>query len=108
MGKEAVKAANAQLVNDLLLEAEGRPESVTTPVGVIVTRKGKLLGNGHPVTTKYFENEFYTSIEVWLEGQTGFAMEVQGSGFEESELRSYVMGAYQVALERSDAKQEHP
>lgn len=104
MGKEAVKAANAQLVNDLLLEEEGRPESTTTPVGMIVTRKGKLLGNGHPVTIKYFENDFYTSIEVWLEGKSGFSMEVQGSGFEESELRSYAIGAYKVALERSDAK----
>lgn len=103
MGSER-KAANAQLVNDLLLEAEGRPESITNTVGTIVTRAGKLLGNGHPVTVKYFENDFYTKIEVCLEGKTGFAMDVQSSGFEESELRSYVMGAYQVALERSRAK----
>lgn len=104
MGSETVKAANAQLVNDLLLEAEGRPESIINPVGMIVTRTGKLLGTGHPVTVKYFENDFYTKIEVCLEGKTGFAMDIQGSGFEESELRSYVMGAYQVALERSNAK----
>lgn len=104
---DSIKEKNAQFVNNILLEAEGRPESTTTPVGMIVTRKGKLLGNGHPVTVKYFENDFYTSIEVWLEGQTGFAMEVQGSGFDEEELRTYALGAYLTALGRTDAKQNH-
>jgi hypothetical protein len=100
-----IKEKNAQFVNDLLLEADDRPESVTTPVGMIVTRKGKLLGSGHPVTIKYFENEFYTSIEVWLDGFTGFAMEVQGSGFGEDELRTYALGAYLTAVGRIDGKQ---
>jgi hypothetical protein len=98
------KAANAQLVNNLLLEVEDRPESTLNSVGSIVTSKGRLLNNGHTVTVKYFENDFYTKIEVCLEGKAGFALDIQGSGFDESELRSYVMGAYQIALERSDAK----
>lgn len=99
-----IKEKNAQFVNDLLLEAEGRPESVTTPVGMIVTRKGRLLGGGHPVTIKYFENDFYTSIEVWLEGMNGFAVEVQGSGFDEEELRTYALGAYLTAVGRIEGK----
>lgn len=98
------KENNAQFVNDILLEADERPVSITTDVGVIVTRQGKLLGSGHPVTIKYFENDFYTSIEVWLEGKTGFSMEVQGSGFEESELRTYALGAYLTAVARIDER----
>lgn len=104
MRKEFVKAANAQLVNDLLLEAEDRPESITNSMGVIVTRAGKLLGNGHPVTVKYFENSFYTKIEVCLEGQAGFILDIQGSGFQESELLTYIKGVHLIALERSNAK----
>lgn len=100
----SIKEKNAQFVNNLLLEAEDRPESVTTPVGMIVTRGGRLLGNGDPVTIKYFENEFYTSIEVWLEGKTGFSMEVQGSGFGEEELRTYALGAYITAVGRIDER----
>lgn len=103
MGSER-KAANAQLVNDLLLEAEDRPESITNSVGAIVTSKGRLLNSGHTVTVKYFENDFYTKIEICLEGQIGFILDIQGSGFEKSELLTYVRGVHLIALERSNAK----
>lgn len=101
---EITKENNAQFVNSILLEAGDSTDSITTAVGVIVTRQGKLRGNGELVTIKYFENDFYTSIEVWLEGKTGFSMEVQGSGFEESELRAYAMGAYFTAVARTVEK----
>lgn len=99
---EIIKEKNAQFVNSILLDAGDSTDSITTAVGVIVTRQGKLRDNGEPVTIKYFENDFYTSIEVWLEGKTGFSMEVQGSGFEESELRTYALGAYLTAVARTN------
>lgn len=104
MGSER-KAANAQLVNDLLLESEGRPDSTVNSVGAIVTAKGRLRNSGHTVTVKYFENDFYTKIEICLEGQAGFILDIQGSGFEESELLTYVRGVHLIALERSNADQ---
>lgn len=100
---EITKEKNAQFVNTILLDT-GDTDTITTASGVIVTRQGKLRGNGVPVTIKYFENDFYTSIEVWLEGKTGFSIEVQGSGFEESELRTYALGAYLTAVARTDER----
>lgn len=98
--KASIRAANVRLVNDIMLEADGRPECVDTTGGIVVTENGKLRGNGHPVTIKYFQNDVYILIEVRLENYPAFSMEVFSAGVEDVQLREYVLGAYQVAVGR--------
>lgn len=100
MVTEAVKEDNVRLVNDIMLEADGRPQSVATTGGIIVTENGKLRGNGHPVTIKYFQNGVYALIEVRLENYPAFSMEVFSAEVEDVPLREYVLAAYQVAVGR--------
>lgn len=95
---ETYTEAAARNVNDVLLESEGRPVSVTTPEGVVVTTGAKLKGSGHTVTTEYSQTARVVQLRVKPEGRPSYELSVITDGLTEESLRGYAETAHEWVL----------
>lgn len=95
---ETYTEAAARTFNDVLVESEGRPESVTTSEGVVVTTGAKLKGNGHLVTTEYSQTPSVVRFAVKPEGRPSYELSVITDGLTEEALRGYAESAHEWVL----------
>jgi hypothetical protein len=89
----------AQMVNDVLLEEEGRPESRTNSDGSIIIEGGKLKGSGHTVTTEVAITPTLTTITLRPQNLLSYELGVPTESLTEEALSIYAAQAHEFVTE---------